>query len=261
MTQRPIYPDLQGKVALVTGSTKGIGAEIARGLAEAGARVWIHGRNAGDGRRLATDLRGQFVQADLSQESEVQRLAESIQTSESRLDVLINNAGIEIIMPLEQIDMASFDLIWRVNVRAAVQLTTLLLPLLKQAAPSSIINITSIHDTMPYAQNAAYSMSKAALAMFAKTSAIELAPSGIRVNNLAPGAVETDINREILAKIGNEQFQQWIPLGRVARADEMIGPALFLASQASSYVTGTTLYADGGYLQHLVRYRPRHGGE
>ncbi len=82
---------------------------------------------------------------------------------------------------------------------------------------------------------------------------MELAPHGIRVNNLAPGAVETDINRAILDRIGRDRFAEWIPLGRVGQTSDMVGPALFLASDASRYVTGTTLVADGGYLQHLVR--------
>jgi NAD(P)-dependent dehydrogenase (short-subunit alcohol dehydrogenase family) len=171
--------------------------------------------------------------------------------------VLVNNAGMESIMSIEHMDMATFDRIWSVNVRAAVELTHLLLPLLKRSGAASIINVTSIHDTMPYPHNAAYSMSKAALAMFTKTIAVELAPHGIRANNFAPGAVETDINRDVLQDIGHENFRQWIPAGRVAQTSEMIGPALFLASDASSYVTGATLYADGGYLQNLVRYRPQ----
>ncbi len=129
-------------------------------------------------------------------------------------------------------------------------------PPLKRSPAGSIINITSIHQTVPYPNNAAYSMSKAALAMFTKVAALELAPRHIRVNNFAPGAVETDINRDVLDAIGRDKFQEWIPLGRVAITREMIGPALFLASNASSYVTGTTLYADGGYRQNLVRYRP-----
>ena len=248
---------LQGKVALVTGSTRGIGKEIARGLAAAGARVWVHGRGAEEVRQLATEINGAFIQADLAQESDVQRLAETIGASEERLDILVNNAGFEVIMPVEQMQMDVFDTIWRVNVRAAIQLTHLLLPLLKKGTPSSIINVTSIHDSMPYAQNSAYAASKAALAMFTRTSAIELAPCGIRVNNLAPGAIATDMNQEVIAQIGEQNFREWIPLGRVGNSEEMIGPALFLASQASSYVTGTTLYVDGGYLQHLVRYRPQ----
>lgn len=247
---------LEGKVALVTGSTRGIGAEIARGFAEAGARVWIHGREEEAGRRLAAEIGGRFVRADLAESSEIRALVEKVGAAESRLDVLVNNAGLEVIMPLDRIDLFTLDLIWRVNARAPVELTTRLLPLLRRAGNASIINVTSIHDTMPYPHNTAYSMTKAALAMFTKTAALELAPDGIRVNNLAPGAVETDINREVLDEIGRDKFAEWIPAGRVGQTREMVGPALFLASSASSYVTGSTLYADGGYLQNLVRYRP-----
>jgi NAD(P)-dependent dehydrogenase (short-subunit alcohol dehydrogenase family) len=246
---------LDGKVALITGSTGGIGKALAQGFAAAGARVWLHGRNAAAGAALAQQLSARFVAADLAQPSGVEQLAHEVLSSEDHLDVLVNNAGVEIIMPIEHMDMDRFDQIWRVNVRAPVQLTHLLLPALKRAR-GSIINITSIHDTMPYPNNSAYSASKAALAMFTKTIAVELAPQGVRVNNFAPGAVETEINRDVIHEIGEEKFAEWIPLGRVAQTDEMIGPALFLASDASSYVTGATLVADGGYLQNLVRYRP-----
>jgi NAD(P)-dependent dehydrogenase (short-subunit alcohol dehydrogenase family) len=249
---------LNGKVALITGSTSGIGKALAQGFAAAGARVWLHGRTAAAGEALAQQLGGRFVAADLGQSEQITKLAQTIQANEERLDILVNNAGVEIIMPIERMDMDNLDMIWRVNVRAPFQLTHLLLPLLKQAR-GSIINITSIHDTMPYPNNAAYSASKAALAMFTKTIAVELAPHGVRVNNFAPGAVETEINREVIREIGEDKFREWIPLGRVAQTDEMIGPALFLASDASSYVTGATLYADGGYLHNLVRYRPEQG--
>lgn len=247
---------LEGRIALVTGSTGGIGRAIAEGFAAQGAKVWVHGRREAAGRALAEQLGGRFVQADLAHESEVARLADALLENEQQLDILVNNAGVEIIMPVEQLDLAKLDLMWAVNVRAPIQLTHALLPLLRRAQGASIINVTSIHDTMPYPHNAAYSLSKAALAMFTKAAAVELAPLGIRVNNFAPGAVETEINREVIREVGEDKFREWIPLGRVAQADEMIGPALFLASSMSSYMTGATLYVDGAYLQNLVRYRP-----
>jgi NAD(P)-dependent dehydrogenase (short-subunit alcohol dehydrogenase family) len=247
---------LDGKIALVTGSTRGIGCEIARGFAAAGARVWIHGRQQREAEQVADEVDGRFVLADLAAPDAVRGLAQTIAAAESRLDVLVNNAGVEVVMPIAAMDMAGFDLVWRVNVRAPVELTHRLLPLLRAAPAASVINVTSIHDVVPYAYNSAYCASKAALAMVTRTIAIELAPEGIRVNNLAPGAVETDINREILDEIGRDRFAEWIPLGRVAQTSELVGPALFLASDASSYVTGETIYADGAYRHHLVRYRP-----
>jgi NAD(P)-dependent dehydrogenase (short-subunit alcohol dehydrogenase family) len=247
---------LDGKVALITGSTRGIGRELATGFARSGARVWVHGRSQNEAEQLADELGGRFVVADLNEPNGVRAIAETVIAAESQLDVLVNNAGVEETMPIAAMDMARFDVVWHVNIRAPVELVHRLLPLLRAAPAASVINVTSIHDVVPYAQNSAYCASKAALAMVTRTIAIELGPEGIRVNNLAPGAVETDINREVLDQIGREQFREWIPLGRVAQTSEMVGPALFLAADASRYVTGATIYADGGYMQHLVRYRP-----
>jgi NAD(P)-dependent dehydrogenase (short-subunit alcohol dehydrogenase family) len=245
--------DLGDKVALVTGSSRGIGKAIAEAFAGAGARVWFHG--PGD----EPSCRADYVAADFTKPADVQRLAETIARHEVRLDILVNNAGIEPVMPLDALDLREFDRCFAVNVRAPVQLTTVLLPLLKASGRASIINVTSIHQDVPYPHNAAYSMSKAALAMFTKAAAIELAPHGIRVNNLAPGAIESDMNREVIEQVGRDKFAQWIPAGRVGTIDEIVGPAMFLASDAASYVTGATLHADGAYRHHLVRYRP--GGQ
>lgn len=245
---------LAGKTALVTGSSRGIGLEIARGFAAAGARVWIHGRNSADGERVAQELGGRFVAADLMAERAVQALADEIVAVEPKLDILVNNAGLEIPMAIGDMDMDAFDQVWRVNLRAPIELIHRLLPCLRTPG-ASIINVTSIHDTVPYANNSAYCAAKAALAMVTRTIAIELAPRGIRVNNLAPGAVETDSNRVVIERIGRATFKEWIPLGRAACPAEMAGPALFLASDAASYVTGETIYADGAYRHHLVRYR------
>ncbi len=242
---------LKGKIALVTGSTRGIGLAIAQGFIEAGAKVYLHGRDFEQVRRLATSLGAHSIAADFSQPQAIAAL----ELPEKHLDILVNNAGLEIGTSLEQLDLADYDRVQQVNVRAVIDLTQRLLPQLKAATHASVINITSIHDLVPYHSNLAYCTSKAALAMASKVMAIELAPYGIRVNNFAPGAVETDINREIIEQIGRDKFAEWIPLGRVAQPSEMVGPAIFLASNASSYITGATLYADGGYKEHLVRYR------
>lgn len=248
---------LEGKVALVTGSTRGIGCAIARGFAAAGARVWVHGRDEEAARRLSREIGGRFVQADLEQSDAVNRMVAVIQAEEEHLDVLVNNAGMESAMTVERMDMEACRKTMRVNTEAAVELTHGLFPLFKKSEGASIINITSIHDFAPYPNYTPYAMSKAALAMFTKTACLELSPLGIRINNLAPGAVETDINRAEIEAVGRDLFREWIPLGRVAQCEDLIGPALFLASDASRYVTGTTLYVDGGYMQNLVRYRPR----
>ena len=246
---------LKGKSALITGATRGIGEALARGFAREGAIVWLHGRDTTLGTKLAAELGGHFLGADFNEPDEVGGLAASILRACPKLDILVNNAGVEIVMPFVDFDLTKLDRMWQVNVRAVVQLTHALLPALRASGRASIINVTSIHQTVPCAQNAGYSLTKAALGMLSQTLAVELAPLGIRVNNFAPGAVATDMNQEIVESLGS-QFAQWIPAGRVGRTDEMIGPALFLASDESSYVTGATLVADGGYSHNLVRYRP-----
>jgi NAD(P)-dependent dehydrogenase (short-subunit alcohol dehydrogenase family) len=247
---------LQGKTALITGSGRGIGKAVAEGFAAAGAKVWVTARNEKNGREVAGKINGNFFRADLRSSEDINALAAEIAAKEEKLDILVNNAALEVIMPFEKMDFSIAEEIWRTNVRAVEELTYLLLPLLKHASAASIINITSIHDMVPYPNNLDYNMSKAALNMLTKTLAIELGPLGIRVNNLAPGPVETDLNRAVIEEIGRENFGEWVPSGRVADVEEMIGPAIFLASEASSYVNGATLYADGGYMINLVRYRP-----
>ena len=206
---------LVGRVALVAGSTVGIGTAMAQGFAATGVRVWVHSGHVDEGQRLAEAIQGRFVAVDLAQPGAAHQLVNTIMEAEAQLAILVNNAGVEIIMPITELDLDTLDLIWRVNVRAPIELTHRLLPLLKRAGATSIINITSIHDPMPYLHNAAYSLSNAALAMFTKVAAVELVPVGIRVNNLAPGAVETDLNREVIAMVGGDRFWEWIPIGRV----------------------------------------------
>jgi NAD(P)-dependent dehydrogenase (short-subunit alcohol dehydrogenase family) len=247
---------LDGKVALVTGSGRGIGLAIAEGFAAAGARVWVNARDEAKARGIAERIKGRHVRADLSSSADIQELARRVSAEEQKLDILVNNAAVEIIMPFERTDFSRAEQIWQLNVRGAMELTHALLPLMKRSGRASIINVTSIHDMVPYPNNVDYNASKAALSMFTRTIAIELGPKGIRANNLAPGAVYTDLNREVIDKIGVDNFRTWIPVGRVAETAEMVGPAIFLASEASSYVNGATLYADGGYMFNLVRYNP-----
>lgn len=246
---------LAGKVALVTGAGRGIGRAIAEGYVKAGARVWLTDILQKELEAAADALGMPFVQADLADLDAIARLIARVRAEEEQLNVLVNNAATDRLKNLSGYTADDFDIVWHVNCRAPALLVQGFLPLLQAGGSASIINITSIHEVVPHPQNLPYNMSKAALSMFTKSMAQELSPHGIRINNIAPGAVETDINREILAEMGYDNFNQWIPIGRVGQTDDMVGPAIFLASDAASYVTGSTLFADGGYLQNLVRYR------
>ncbi|MFJ9855066.1 SDR family NAD(P)-dependent oxidoreductase [Streptomyces sp. NPDC101150] len=250
---------LDGRTALITGSTKGIGRAIAAAFAAAGARVWLHGRDQEAGERLAGELGARFVAADLAEADGPSALAQQVLEAEDRLDILVNNAGTATIQPLERLNLPEIDRTWQLNLRAPVQLTSALLPLLREAAhvgkDASVINISSIHETVPAPGNVPYAMTKAALAMYTKGAAVEWGRFGVRVNTLAPGAVKTNMMDEY--NIGEEHFAKVArrtPLGRMGEVTDITGPALFLASAASCYVTGTTVTADGGSSLNLVRY-------
>ena len=185
-----------------------------------------------------------FSYGDLSTKQGYKKLVDDIKLRESKVDILVNNAGIEYHKSVEEGDNEYLDSIYQINCKTPYFLVQELLPLLKKSNSASIINVTSIHDIVPVRENSSYCMSKASLAMYTKVAALELAKEGIRVNNLAPGAIATDMNKDLLDKMN---FGQWIPLQRPGRCDEFIGPSVFLASEASSYMTGATLYIDGGY--------------
>ncbi len=247
---------LDGKVALVTGGSRGIGRAIALGFAAAGARVYAHGRDGEAGAEVARELGTPFLAADLAKADGVERLTERFGEVATRLDVLVNNAGMESPQTIEALEEQALRSTIEVNTLAPVRLVQQLLPLLRASEAASVINVTSIHDRVPYRGNLAYAASKAALDMVTATLSVELGPEAIRVNSLAPGAVETEINRDLIGRIGPERFAEWIPLGRVAKPEEIVAPAVFLASDASSYVSGANLVVDGAYRHHLVRYDP-----
>jgi glucose 1-dehydrogenase len=171
--------------------------------------------------------------------------------------VLVNNAGIEQGATLAELNPAVLATTFQVNFVAPTRLIQQLLPALRLAQQASVINVTSIHQDVPVYGNLAYCASKAALGMATKTAALELGREGIRVNAIAPGAIETAHNRRLLDEVGRDRFAEWIPLGHVGQPADIAEIAVFLGSDAARYVNGHTLVADGGYRQHLVRYEGR----
>jgi NAD(P)-dependent dehydrogenase (short-subunit alcohol dehydrogenase family) len=238
--------DLAPKTALVTGSSRGIGAGLAAALEEAGLRVLRHGSQARPGQDLLV--------ADLADPAGPDSLARQVKERTEVVDLLVNNAGLELTGRLEELEPTSLRQVLEINLTAPLLLTRALLPLLRRAGAASVVNVTSIHDDIPIAGNLAYVASKAGLEAATRTLALELASDGIRVNTIAPGAIETDMNSELIETIGRDQFNDWIPLGRVGTTADLTGPLLFLASDASRYMTGARLLIDGGYSLNLVRY-------
>ena len=243
--------DVRNMNVLITGGTRGIGFAIAKGFKNAGANVWIHGSREESTRKIAEENGFAFVYGDLKDLESVLRITKEIAQVIGSLDVLVNNAGCEIHGGVVEVEAKELEELFRVNLFSPVLLVKDSVELLKKSSYPSIINITSIHQQVPYKNNSAYCMSKAALEMYTRVSALELAKAGIRVNSIAPGAILTDINADIIASM---DFEEWIPLHRVGNAEEIVGPAIFLASRASSYMTGATLFVDGGYKENLLRY-------
>lgn len=242
---------LQNKTVLITGASRGIGATLAKGLKEVGANVIIHGKNEKELKDILSTDNFDYYCADFKILKQVDEMLKALMSKYTTIDVIINNAGFEEFNEIEDITENNLNESLNVNFKSPFFIVQKLLPLLKKSKNASIINITSIHQEVPVRKNGSYCISKAALAMYTKIAALELANFNIRVNNIAPGAIYTDMNKEI---VDSMDFNKWIPLGRVGKTEELIGPVIFLASNASSYMTGATLFIDGGYKENLLRY-------
>jgi NAD(P)-dependent dehydrogenase (short-subunit alcohol dehydrogenase family) len=245
---------VQGKTAVVTGGSRGIGLMIARGYVEGGARVYISSRKADACEQAAAELSraGECLAlpADLSSEEECLRLAGELGEREQRVHVLVNNAGATWGAPLEEYPAAAWDKLLDLNLKAPFFLTRALLPLLRAAAtaddPARVINVGSIDGLrVPPLPTYAYSASKAGVHHLTRVLARELGPQAITVNAIAPGPFESKMMARTLQVFG-EAIVAAAPLGRIGRPDDVVGAALYLAGRAGAYVTGAVIPVDGG---------------
>ncbi len=246
--------DLAGKVAVVTGGTRGIGLMIARGLLDAGARITISSRNpdacAAAAHELASHGPVTAIPADLSTEDECLRLAAAVAEREQQLHILVNNAGATWGAPLTEFPGAAWDKIVNLNLKAPFFLTRAFLPMLAAAGtaddPARVINVGSIDGLrVPALPNYSYSASKAGLHQLTRVLARDLGPRHVTVNAIAPGPFESRMMAATLAEFGDEIIAT-APLGRIGRPDDMAGVAVYLASRAGAYVTGAVIPVDGG---------------
>ncbi|HEY0798704.1 MAG TPA: glucose 1-dehydrogenase [Candidatus Baltobacteraceae bacterium] len=249
--------NLQGKVAIVTGGNSGIGQAIVMGLAQAGASVVIDYVAHPE----ATDLivrqiaalgeRAVGVQADVSQIADLQKLVAQAVSSFGRLDIMVNNAGVETRTSILDTTEDDYEKVLRINLKSAFFGTQLAAKqMIAQGGGGRIINISSIHEDWPMPGNTAYCLSKGGMRMLTRTAGVELAPHGVLVVGVAPGAVATPIN---VATIKDPtllaRLQAAIPLGRMAKPEEIASLVTFLAGDGASYMTATTVIADGGMTQ------------
>jgi NAD(P)-dependent dehydrogenase (short-subunit alcohol dehydrogenase family) len=242
---------LDGKIALITGGTSGIGLASARLFHHEGARVYVTGRNPetlAEARKLLPP-EVVILQADSASLKDLDGLIATLKAQAGRLDVLFVNAGVGEFRALEEASEAHWDRIMDINLKGAFFLTQKALPLLVQGA--SVVFTTSVVDRKGFAGASAYTASKAGLAGMARALAVELAPRGIRVNSLAPGPILTPIHGKLgLAPDALKAFQdgisQGLPMRRMGTDEEVAGAALFLAGKESSFMTGEEILVDGG---------------
>jgi NAD(P)-dependent dehydrogenase (short-subunit alcohol dehydrogenase family) len=245
---------IEGKTAVVTGGSRGIGLMIARGYVEAGAKVYISSRKAAECEKVATELSRSgictAVAADLSTEGGANGLAAAIAEREPALHILVNNAGANWGASLATYPDAAWDKVLALNVKGVFHLTRALVPLLEKGArpgdPARVINIGSIDGLrVPMLDTYAYSASKAAVHHLTRVLAQQLASRKITVNAVAPGPFESKMMAETLKNFG-DVIVAGCPLGRIGEPEDMAGIAIYLASRAGAYVTGAVIPVDGG---------------
>ena len=245
--------DLKGKVALVTGAASGIGLAVARNLAGAGATVAINHLGGGaHAAALAGSLPGAIaIEADVSRRADVDAMMARVVTELGGLDILVNNAGISDDSPFLGTAEEAWDRVIAINLKGPFLCAQAAARAMIPRGGGAIVNVSSIHEDVPMPYGAAYSASKGGLRMLMRTLALELAPHGIRVNNVAPGAISTPMNDALLHDPDRMRvLQSVVPLARIGTAEEVARVVGFLASDAASYVTGATYGVDGG----LIRY-------
>ncbi len=246
--------DLSGKVALVTGGSKGLGKAMARGFAEAGADVVISSRHENELRAALDEIlrgtgrRGRYVVADMSRREDVTRLARTALEQMGRVDILVNNAGTNKPQPIDAITDEVWNEVLEINLSSVMALTRALAPQMKERRWGRIIHISSVMGFLSKEKRNVYSATKSALIGLARASALDLGPFGITVNCIAPGPFLTDLPGGLLSDAEKKTFADHTALGRWGDPRELVGPALLLASEAGSYVTGETIVVDGGYL-------------
>ena len=244
---------LDGKTALITGGSKGLGLAMARILAEAGASVVICSRSEGELKKALGQIevtgtaRKGLVVADLVKRSEAERLAEVVQRDYGAVDILVNNAGTNKPQAIYEINDAEWDAVMDLNLNSVMVLSRALCKGMKARGWGRIVHISSIMGLLSKEKRNVYSATKSALLGLCRAMALDLGQYGVTVNCLSPGPFLTDLPMSMLSEAEKQAFSDHTALGRWGKPEELAGPLLLLASEAGRYITGANLVVDGGY--------------
>ena len=250
--------NLTGRVALVTGGNKGLGKAMAHGFAQAGADIIISSRHEDELKKAlgeildGTGCRGSYVVSDLSRRVEAELLARAALEKMGRVDILVNNAGTNIPQPIDKVSDEKWDRVVEINLNSCMALTRALAPQMKERRWGRVIYISSVLGLGGKMERNVYCATKSAVIGLARANALDLGPYGITANCLCPGPFLTDLPMSILTEAEKKGFSDRTALGRWAEPIELAGPALLLASDAGSYITGTTVVIDGGVMAHTL---------
>ena len=238
---------LQGKRAVVTGAAHGIGRAIAAAFVAEGAQVLLADIDADGAARAAADLGQQAVTADVSRKSEIERIFAQVTERWGGLDILVNNAGVTHAAELDDLTEDDFDRVFAINLKSALWATQAAARLM--APGSTVVNLSSVNAVLAIPNQIPYAISKAAIKQLTNVTALALAPKGIRVNAIGPGSIMTAMLQGIMSdQAAQDRILSRTPLGRWGEPEEVAAIAVFLASSESSYITGQTIYPDGGRL-------------
>jgi gluconate 5-dehydrogenase len=249
--------DLTGRTALVTGGSKGLGKAMASAFSQAGASVLITSRHEAELKKAIDEIRGdqedklEYLVADLHERSQAEVLADSALKKMGCIDILVNNAGTNVPQPIDEISDEDWDRVLELNVSACMVLTRALVPQMKKRGWGRIIHISSVMGLASAAGRSGYSTTKSALLGLTYGNALDLGPHNITVNCIAPGPFLTDLPRNLLSDVQKKHLADQTALGRWAEPDELGPAALLLASEAGSFISGTTLVVDGGMLARV----------
>jgi len=249
--------DLTGKTAIVTGASRGIGEALAKGLAKAGANLVLVSRNMPALQTVSkaiesTGRKALPVAADVANPEDIQRAVENALKAFTRIDILVNNAGVSpVLKKAEELDLDEWEKIIRVNLTGAFLFCQAAGKVMMKQGGGKIINMASVGAVVGFPRQIAYCASKGGLLQITRVLAIEWVKHNIQVNAIGPAYVETELTKGMReSAVISQNLLQRTPMGRFAKPDEIVGAALYLASDASGYVTGQTLFVDGGWLAY-----------